>query len=163
MPRPTVYSPSGFTLLEMILAIMIAAAVMTLAIPSLTAALEGSRAEKSFAAFDQMAQEAREHARAEGRNYVIVWGRDRWVLMRPEEPANRGEAEGLRQWKIAPGEELRLRLPAALPSRGGTPEAIWTFWSNGVCEPAEVRYRGAAGKWSALYHPLTGEAEVQYE
>ena len=163
MPRLTAHSQSGFTLLEISLAIMIAVVIMAVAIPSLSAVLGKSKAESSFEAFDQMAQEARERAQTEQRNYIIVWGRDRWVLMRPEEPANRAEAEGVRQWRIARNELLELHLPAALNAKGAVPEAIWTFWTNGVCEPAEVRYKGAAGAWSATYNPFTGQPEVHYE
>ena len=163
MPRLTAHSQSGFTLLEISLAIMIAVVILAVAIPSLSAVLGKSKAESSFLAFDQMVQEARERAQTEQRNYVIVWGRDRWVLMRPEQPANRAEAEGLRQWRIAKDETLELHLPAALTAKGATPDAIWTFWTNGVCEPAEVRYKGAAGQWAATYNPFTAQAEVTYE
>lgn len=163
MPRLSVHTRSGFTLLEISLSILIAVVIMAVAIPSLSGVLGGSKAQSCFEAFDQMAQEARQRARAEERNYVIVWGRDRWVLMRPEQPANRAEAEGLRQWRIAKDETLELHLPAALTAKGATPDAIWTFWTNGVCEPAEVRYKGAAGQWAATYNPFTAQAEVTYE
>ena len=163
MTRLTSHSQSGFTLLEISLAIMIAVVILAVAIPSLLGVMGGSKAEKSFLAFDHMAQEARERAQAEERNYVIVWGRDRWVLMRPEEPANRAEAEGFLQWRIEKEEKLELHLPAALTTKGATPEAIWTFWPNGVCEPAEVRYKGAAGQWAATYNPFTVQPEVRYE
>lgn len=163
MTRPSAHSQSGFTLLEISLSILIAVVIMAVAIPSLSGVLGKSKAESTFAAFDQMVQEARARAQAEERNYVIVWGRDRWVLMRPEEPANRSEAEGVSQWRIAREELLELHLPAALNAKGATPEAIWTFWTNGVCEPAEVRYKGAAGAWSATYNPFTVQAEVRYE
>ena len=112
---------SGFTLLEVILAILIA------------------------------------------RNYVIVWGRDRSVLLRPETPATPEEAEGLQKWKIQKGETLELHLPAALTEKGITPDAIWTFWPTGICEPAEVRYKGGAGAWSAVYNPFTVQGEVSYD
>jgi prepilin-type N-terminal cleavage/methylation domain-containing protein len=163
MPHSTAHSQSGFTLLEVSLSVLIAVLILAVAIPSLTGVMGGSRAEKSFQAFDQVAREARRRAQSEGRNYVILWGRDRRVLMRPEEPANRGESEGLLQWRIAPKEKLELHLPAALQGKGATPDAIWTFWANGICEPAEVRYEGAEGKWSATYHPFTPQAEVLYE
>jgi len=154
---------SGFTLLEVILALFIAALVITLAIPSLTGVLEGSKVQNSFADFDAMVQEARSRSVEEARNYVIVWGRDRTVLLRPENPADKEEAEGLKQWKIEKGEMLELHLPAALTAKGTTPDAIWTFWSTGVCEPAEVRYKGAEGAWSAVYSPFTIQAEVDYD
>jgi len=163
MPRFTPSSKAGFTLLEIILAILIAVVVMAVAIPSLTGVLGGSKAQSSFSDFDAMVQEARTLSLAQERNYVIVWGRDKEVLMRPETPADRAEALGLRKWTIEKDETLELELPAALPAKGGKPDAIWTFWANGICEPAEVRYQGAAGKWKARYNPFTVQAEVEYE
>ena len=154
---------SGFTLLEVSLAILIALILMAVAIPSLTGALGESKDHNVFLAFDAMAQEARSRSLEEQRNYVIVWGRDRAVLMRPETPAGPDEAEGLCRWKIEKQEALELHLPAALTDKGMTPDAIWTFWANGICEPAEIRYKGAAGKWSAVYNPFTVQAEVRYE
>lgn len=153
---------SGFTLLEVILALLVACLVITLAIPSLSGVVEGSSAQSSFADFDAMVQEAHSRSVEQARNYVIVWGRDRAVL-RPEEPASKDEAEGSQEWKIKKGEILDLHLPAALTEKGMTPDAIWTFWSNGVCEPAEIRYKGSEGAWSALYNPFTVQAEVNYD
>ncbi|MEI6561762.1 MAG: type II secretion system protein [Verrucomicrobiota bacterium] len=153
---------AGFTLLEVILAILIAALVITVAIPSLTGVFEGSKAQGAFTTFDSMVQEARTRSMEEERNYVLVWGRDKTVLLRPEEPG-KDEMEGLPMWKIQKGEALELHLPAALTEKGATPDAIWTFWSNGVCEPAEIRYKGAEGAWSALYNPFTVQGEVRYE
>ena len=153
---------TGFTLLEVILAILIAALVITVAIPSLTGVFEGSKAQNSFTTLDNMVQEAHTRSMEQKRNYVLVWGRDKTVLLRPEEPG-KDEAEGLPMWKIQKGEALELHLPAALTEKGATPDAIWTFWSNGVCEPAEIRYKGAQGAWSAVYNPFTVQAEVRYE
>jgi prepilin-type N-terminal cleavage/methylation domain-containing protein len=155
--------PSGFTLLEVSLAIAIALIVMVVAIPSVTSVLGESQAQRAFTDFDAMVQEARDRSREEGRNYVIVWGRERALLMRPEEPANRAEAEGIKRWKMTAEGELELRLPSALTARGATPDAIWTFWADGVCEPAEVRYKKGGEKWSAVYNPFTAQAEVRYE
>lgn len=153
----------GFTLLEVMMALAIALIVMAVAVPSVTQALSGSPAEKVFADFDALVQEARQRSHDEGRNYVIVWGREKTILMRPEEPGSRAEAEGLKRWKIDRDGELKLHLPAALTSKGTTPSAIWTFWADGACEPAEIRYKGASGKWSAAYSPFTARAEVRYE
>jgi len=161
--HPSRFSPkTGFTLLEVVLAILIAALVITVAIPSLMGVFEGSKAQGSFTSFDAMVQEAHMRSMEEVRNYVLVWGRDKTVLLRPEEPG-KSEAEGWAMWKIKKGEALELHLPAALTQKGAVPDAIWTFWSNGVCEPAEVRFQGAKGAWSAVYNPFTVQAEVRYE
>ena len=154
---------SGFTLLEVILAILIAVLMLAVAIPSFSGVFEGSKAQNSFLNFDAIVQEARTRSMEEARNYVIVWGRDRSVLLRPETPATPEEAEGLQKWKIQKGETLELHLPAALTEKGITPDAIWTFWPTGICEPAEVRYKGGAGAWSAVYNPFTVQGEVSYD
>jgi len=163
MARNSLSSKAGFTLLEVSLAILIALLIMAIAIPSLTGAMGKSKAQDSFLAFDEMVQEARSRAMQEERNYVIVWGRDKIVLVRPEEPASRAESEGVSQWNIQKNETLELHLPAALTPKGATPDAIWTFWVNGVCEPAEIRYKGAAGAWTAAYNPFTVRGEATYE
>ena len=154
---------AGFTLLEIILAVLIASIVMALAVPSLTGALGTTKAQSVFLEFDRMVQQARARSVEEARDYVIVWGRDGVVLMRPESPATKDEGEGMQQWKIEKSDKLELHLTAALLDKGTTPDAIWTFWSNGVCEPAEVRYKGTTGAWTAVYNPFTVQAEVRYE
>ncbi|XHR27277.1 MAG: Tfp pilus assembly protein FimT/FimU [Chthoniobacteraceae bacterium] len=165
LPSPKIPAPkkSGFTLLEVILALLIAVGIMAVSIPSITSALNGSRAQKAFEGLDAMVQEARNHSREEGRNYVIVWGRDRVIRMRPEAPANREESEGIQRRNITRNDQWTLHLPAALTPRGTEPDAIWTFWASGVCEPARVDYKGGEGVWSATYNPFTAQAEVRYE
>ncbi|MCX6968418.1 MAG: type II secretion system protein [Verrucomicrobia bacterium] len=163
MARPFSSLKTGFTLLEVILALLIAALVITVAIPSLTGVLKGSPKHDSFADFDAMVQEAHDRSVEEGRNYVMVWGREKTVRLRPEEPANQSEAEGIQTRNIQKGETLELHLPAALTEKGATPDAIWTFWSSGVCEPAEIRAQGIKGGWRAVYNPFTIQAEVHYE
>ena len=155
---------SGFTLLEIILALLIATLVITVAIPSLNRAMEGSKDEDSFTSFDEMVQEARARSIQESRNYVLVWGAKKTICLRPEEAANPQEAEGLQTRVIEKEETLELHLPAALTEKGVTPDAIWTFWSNGICEPAEIRYKRDGGAaWSAVYNPFTVQAEVSHD
>ena len=162
MRRPFPFPP-GFTLVEVCLALAIALVMMAAALPGVTAALEKREAPEAFNALDAMAQEAHARSVAEGRNYVLVWDRAKSVRMRPESPANRAEAEGKRQWQITRNATLTLHLPAALTPKGTTPDAIWTFWADGFCEPAEIQFRGNAEKWTAVYNPFTVEAEVRDE
>ena len=151
----------GFTLLEVLLALLIAVTIMAVSIPSVTSALNGSRSQKAFMHFDAMVQEARTHSQKERRNYVIVWGRDHLVRMRPEMAAHSEESKGTLYEGTT--KDLKLYLPAALLPKGKEPDAIWTFWANGVCEPARVEYKGPEGAWSAIYDPFTARAEVRYE
>ncbi len=162
MSRSIPCSFIGFTLLEVMLALLVALAVIAVSVPSITAALSKPPAQAAFESFDAMVQEARSRSHEEGRSYVIVWGRDQLIRLRPEEPASRAEANGIRQWDQHTAGEVTLRLPAAL-LRGKTPDAIWTFWPNGACEPAELHYKMTNAKWTALYNPFTARAEVNYD
>lgn len=151
----------GFTLLEIVLALIIALALMGAAVPAVTGALGVPPARQAFERFDALVREARARSLAEGCNYVIVWGRDREVLVRPEASAHNAKVRGVARWEDEG--RLELRLPAALMERGTTPEAIWTFWPDGANEPAEIHYKGKSGEWTAIYSPFAVNAEVRYE
>ncbi|XHR29308.1 MAG: Tfp pilus assembly protein FimT/FimU [Chthoniobacteraceae bacterium] len=162
MPRYIPCSQNGFTLLEVMLALLVALTVIAVSVPSVAAALSKPPAQAAFEQFDRLVQEARDRSHAEGRNYVIVWGSDRVIRVRPEETGSRAEGKGVRQWKQTDGRTLELEFPAAL-LQGKTPDAIWTFWADGACEPARVRYKNGNAKWTALYNPFTARAEVNYD
>ena len=153
----------GYTMLEIILALVIALLVLAVAVPSVMTALNNPPSQQSFEEFDAMVQEARRRSVTEERPYILVWGREKEVVLRPKSAANPDEARGIQRWSFAEKGALELHLPAALMPHGATPEAIWTFWPDGVCEPAEIRHAGDGWKWIAVYHPLTGRAEVRYE
>jgi hypothetical protein len=152
----------GFTLLEVMLALLVALTVIAVSVPSVTATLLKPPAQIAFERFDTIVSEARNRSHTEGRNYVIVWGRDQTVRLRPEESSNHSEANGIHQWKQQKEGALEIRFPAAL-LRGKTPDAIWTFWPDGSCEPAEIHYQSGNAKWSAIYNPFTARAEVRYD
>ena len=156
-------SPIGFTLLEVLLALFIAVTITAVTVPGMASVLAKSPARRAFDNFDTLVQEAHFRSRAEGRAYVLVWSRDKAVVLRAEEPATRAEAEGLKKWDQAASGELELHLPAALLRNGKKPDAIWTFWADGSCEPAEIRYKCASRSWSASYNPFTIHAEVRFE
>ena len=161
------YLPSrvaaGFTLLEVCIAMIIVLVVVGIAIPSLNGVFSDNQIKSSFQAFDELAQDAHGRAIAEGRPYVLIWG-PKEILLRPDEPANKAEAEGLRKVDIPKGEVWNVFFPASLFKKSGkVTAAIWTFWPGGVCEPATVAYQGKTGKWSAVYNPFTVQAETTYE
>jgi competence protein ComGC len=163
MSLANTYPKTGFTLLEVCLVIAMALIMTAVAVPSLTGDWLGNKEERRFADFDAMVREAHSRSLEERRSYVMIWGADGIVRLRPEEPANRKEAEGVRQWKIEKRTELKLRLPAALTAKGASPDAVWTFWADGVCEPAQVRYKDYRGGWKADYVPFKAQAEVRYD
>ena len=156
-------SKAAFTLLEICIVVFIAMVLLRVAIPSLVGVLTANRAEKSFTDFDALAQDAHERAIAEKRAYVLIWSPKR-VILRPDEPTNKAEAEGMRELPIVREEVLNLVLPASLATKKGKiTAAIWTFWPGGSCEPAIVEYQGKAGKWRATYNPFTAQAETNYD
>lgn len=153
----------GFTILEVCLALSIALLVIAAAVPGLTGAWGGLKAGRRFDAFDSMVREAHRRSVAEGRTYVIVWGKEGVVRLRPEQPSHHDEAKGVREFKMENGGRLALKLPAALMPKGVAPEAVWTFWTDGFCEPAQVQCRASGEAWTAFYDPFTSEAEVRYD
>lgn len=140
------------------MAIFIALLVMSVAIPSLTGALQQNRGQKSFEAFDSLVQEARTRSLTERKPYVLVWTRKK-IVLRPEDAGKEG-VQGVRSLDLSHDEPLTLDLTAALVKK---PEAIWTFWPSGACEPATVYFRGKKARWTAVYNPFTAEAAVRYD
>lgn len=160
--RPHVTMSRGFTLLEICIAMAIAALVVTAAIPSLQGVLNGDQKDGKFSDFDSLVQEAHRLSVTEKRAYLLVWT-PKYVKLRPDDvpDADMKNTEGSeREWAFEPDEKLRLFLTAALTPN---PEAVWTFWPNGTCEPADVEFKGPSGNWTARYNPFTIKADVTYE
>jgi type II secretory pathway pseudopilin PulG len=159
-------SAQGFTLLEVCIAILIAVLVIGAAIPSLQGVLQQNHEQGSFKNFDDLAQDAHNRSVSEQRTYCLVWqkkGEKEAVILRPEEPKDKGEADGVRRWTPEKkGGSLELYLPAILKPR--PVDAIWTFWPNGTCEPAKITYKEDKNTgWQATYNPFTVEADVDYD
>ncbi len=147
---------SGFTLLEICLAVFISLLLVAVAVPTLSGVLSSNQAADSFTSFDTVVQQARLRAIEERRAYRIVWG-EAGVSLEPEESSEE-ELEPTSR-PFAKGEVLGITFPAALLKET---EPVWTFWPSGVCEPAQISRTGPGGGWSATYHPLTAEATVTY-
>ncbi|MEI6351613.1 MAG: prepilin-type N-terminal cleavage/methylation domain-containing protein [Verrucomicrobiota bacterium] len=159
MLRRPPHSIPGFTLLELCIAIAIVVLLLGVALPSLSGVLNQSKDTSRFASFDQMVQQAHTRSLTERRPYVLVWTQKN-VVLRPDEISEKGAPAAVQQWNIDKDESVVLDLPAALIKR---PEAVWTFWPSGVCEPASVFYKSKAAKWKATYNPFTAQAEVKHE
>ena len=165
---PPRFHRAAFTLLEICLAVLIALLMLAVAVPALSGVLRGNALEASFDAFDQLARQARLRSLEERRPYRLAW-EEGAVVLRPDGAADADAAEGGGEDEAAPpletrlafaqGEAISVELPAALLKN---PEPVWTFWPSGVCEPAIITRTGTDGRWSATYHPLTGEATVTY-
>jgi prepilin-type N-terminal cleavage/methylation domain-containing protein len=144
----TSFRHAGFTLLEICIALIIAAMLVALATPGIAGLLAERRLKQSFERFDAMVTEARRLSITERRAYTLVWATDSISLTSTGEAAGGNAAH----FEFAKDESFRLRRPAAL-SPDATAE--WTFWPSGLCEPAQIAFQGEAGKWLVQYDPLT--------
>lgn len=139
---------TAFTLLELCLALVIGSMVMLLAVPSIAGLLAEQRLKESFGRFDRMVATARRKSVTEQRTWTMAWDKSGITLRSAD---SSGEPDVIR-FPFRPDEGFELRRSASL--RADAP-AEWTFWSNGICEPARIAYHGKAGSWLVRYDPLT--------
>lgn len=147
----------GFTLVEMVIAIFILLLLLGMAVPSLLGVMADRRLRRTFDRFNDMVRLAHERSIAEQRAYQISWTQDDVILT----PAvyNAGESHfPAAQLAIARSDHWNLDLPAALSKNVG---GEWMFWGSGVCEPAEIRFSGHDGTWTASYAPLNALAQIK--
>ena len=147
---------TGFTLLEICLAIMIALLLVSAAVPSIGSLLAEREQKKSFEAFDELVREAQRLSIETRRAVVLVWEKG-GVLMRYAEKRKGDEDEVLKALPVAEGAVYDLKFPAALVDK---PDRIWTFWPSGACEPVVIRYGTASVGWMVDYDPLTAQART---
>lgn len=156
---------SGFTLIEVMLAVAIAIIISLLALPSLRGMNKERELQESFDRFDALARKAQANAVTQQRGWTLKWD-ERSITLTPDslsseemEQANLGgEAVG-DSIAITEDESFILERPVSLLPPKDTP-AEWTFWRSGTCEPAIIKYTGPAGSWVAQYNPLTGHGEI---
>ena len=146
----------GFTLIEIALAIFILLLLLVLAVPSFSGVIANRRLKQSLDEFNDLVRQAQTRSVTERRPYLIVWSKNN-VVVRPEAFAEDEEAKAKAEFRLSRGSTLRLSLPVALMEKY---PAEWIFWPSGACEPATVRFQGAAGSWTANYSPLTGRPEI---
>src|SRR3954471_14330093 len=114
---------SGFTLVELAIAVAILVLLMMLAVPSMNGVLADRRLRKSLDGFNAIVREAQERSVTERRAYLVVWA-DGKIGLRPE-ALNKGERpEPVVKWKLGKGESLGIKFPAALVD---DPPAEWIF------------------------------------
>jgi prepilin-type N-terminal cleavage/methylation domain-containing protein len=146
----------GFTLIEIVLAIVILVVVLLLAVPSLTGVLADRRLRRSLDDVNRLVVQAQERSISERRSYLIVW-RNKQFALRPEGFLKGEDRKPLATLNWQKGESFTLSLPAAIEDE---PPSEWIFWSSGNCEPAVVTYRGPSGAWTAKYSALTARPEL---
>jgi len=147
---------SGFTLIEVIIAVAILTIILLMAVPNLAGVFADRKLRASLDGFNNLVRQAQERSVSERRAYLIVWG-DNDVIVQPEAFAKDEEKKPVATFALERGAALTLTLPAALTAK---PAGEWIFWPTGTCEPATVRFSGKAGTWTANYSPLTGHGEL---
>lgn len=140
--------PGAFTLVEVILAVAIAAVMMGGAVLFLREGL----AEDEFAIARQALEDAAQKARAD----ALRTGQDRWVSL---------FANGVENEKFPPEVKMDLLTPqeisAGVRTWGKPPEKTgypWFFSRYGWLEPVRIRLRTEGGRQEAYsFAALTGE------
>ena len=127
-----------------------------LAVPSITGVLSDRRLRQSLDRFNQFVHQAQELSLRQHRPYLLVWN-SKNIELRPEGLRKGDDPAPAAQLEVKKGESFSLNLPAALAKDS---PAEWVFWPTGTCEPAEVKFVGRDGTWTASYSALTARAQI---
>jgi hypothetical protein len=130
--------------------------LLLIALPSVSGVLASRRLQRSLDAMNQIVRMAQEHSVQERRPYLIEWQKSS-IILRPETSAEGDSDSPTATLALDKGHAYALRLPAAL---GKASAAQWVFWPSGVCEPANIRFKGPDGSWEVNYWPLTARPEI---
>ncbi len=137
---------SGFTLIEICLAVAIGLLIVTMMVPSVGGLFAEQKLKRSFEEFDRFVRSAQLKSVSERRDYVMLFADDGISL----EPAN--PTEEMEHFTLPDSADIVLDRPVALQKN---PSMEWFFWKSGTCEPVVVSYKGEAGRWVVKYEPLT--------
>ncbi len=141
----------GFTLLEIIIALVIGLMLVTLAVPGVQGLLREQDLKRTFESFDELVHRAQVRSVTEGRAFRIVFDETGATLQVSDNREGDEEAEDER-YALTDKETLTIDRFAALVKE---PLAEWPFWRSGTCEPVKISYSGPAGSWLVQYDPLT--------
>lgn len=146
----------GFTLIEIVIAVVILLVILMLAVPSVNGVLADRGLRRTLDDVNRLVVQAQERSISEGRAYLIIW-REKQFVLRPE-GYRKGEPRGpVASLKWQKKDAYTLTFPAAIDEE---PPSEWIFWPSGNCEPAVVTYRGPLGAWKAKYSALTARPEL---
>jgi type II secretory pathway pseudopilin PulG len=135
------------------------AALMAVAVPSITGQLGRQRLQEAFDRFDALVTEAQQRSVGEGRAYVLVWTKEGAIRLFPAEWSEKERRAGSIAALIPTigSEEYTLERNASLTR---SPAASWIFWPSGNCEPVDIRFQGSSGTWTAEYNPLSARGTL---
>jgi type II secretory pathway pseudopilin PulG len=146
----------AFTLIEIVISIFIIMLLLGLAIPSLSGVMADRRLRRSLDSFNRLVYQAQERSTAEHRPYLLVWT-NKAIELHPEVLLKGDDPAPVARYDIGKRDSLILNLTAALLK---DPPAEWVFWPTGTCEPADIKFTGHDGNWTASYSPLTARAQL---
>src|SRR5262245_43218889 len=113
---------SGFTLFEVILAIVIGLMFMLIALPSIGSLFTERRLLERYEAFDEFVRAGRLKAVQEQRNYVVIF-EEAGVSIEPDEVTDDDDQGGAPEsYSLGEGSTLTIERPAALEKK---PPAEW--------------------------------------
>ena len=142
---------SGFTLIEICLAVAIGLLIVTMMVPSVSGLFAEQKLKRSFEDFDKFVRTAQLKSVTERRDYVMLFEED-GISLEPANPTEEDATAEMDHFALADGADIALERPVALQKN---PPMEWSFWKSGTCEPAVVSYKGEAGTWVVKYEPLT--------
>ena len=150
---------SGFTLLEISLAVVIGLMMLSLALPSMRGLFAEQRLRERMEQFGQFVGRASELARTSRMEVRLRWA-DGGIRVVPEQelPEDGSPREdGWDFFALDKEESLQLARTAA---RDPNAPAEWSFWPEGIREPVELAYAGPGGSWELRFGALIAEPEV---
>ena len=152
----------AFTLIELMLAVAFALAVMVLAVPAMRGLSGEKRLQEKFDKFDELTRKAQLRAVSQQQPWTLAWDR-RTISLQPDESTPEELLNGGRDLRESfafdDNETYSMKRTTSLLLEKDTP-AEWTFWRSGTCEPVIVAYTGPDGTWTAEYNPLTGRGKI---
>ncbi len=167
-------SLGGFTIIELMVAVMVGLMMLGLAVPSVRGVLEEQRLREKMASFEDVVRRAAAQAVSAKREVRLIWFEDGVRALTDWSAPKAGEELGLPQgepqaedagggesvfYAVGKGEWLSLVRVAAREER---PLSEWSFWPSGIREPVEVYYEGPLGKWALRFSALVPDPETVY-
>lgn len=173
-----VHFPGGFTIIELMVAVMVGLMMLGLAVPSVRGVLEEQRLREKMASFEDVVRRAAGQAVGAKREVRLIWFEDGIRAVTDWAAPRAGEEAGLTQgagqvartdedtvggeavfYAVGKGEWLSLVRVAAREER---PLSEWSFWPSGIREPVEVYYEGPLGKWGLRFSALVPDPDTIY-
>ncbi len=164
---------AGFTIIELMVAVMVGLMMLGLAVPSMRGVLEEQRLREKLASFEEVVRRSAALASKSKKEVRLIWFKDGlraltgWdQLQQPgpvgnEVPRWEQGSGGEESVFFAVGEDEALSL-SRLAARSANPLSEWSFWPSGTREPVEIYYEGPLGKWGLRFSALVPDPEIVY-